>query len=73
MSQSEARLRPAGDVDYCPYRTEEYDLPDIMDLVDQELSEPWALSICHRGRMLIVFPIGITVRTVDTSLGRIDS
>lgn len=27
-------------VEYRPFRSEEHDLPDIMDLVDQELSEP---------------------------------
>ena len=40
MSGPEPTLRHAEDVEYRPYRSEEYDLPDIINLVDQELSEP---------------------------------
>ncbi|KAJ9103672.1 hypothetical protein QFC19_004247 [Naganishia cerealis] len=32
-------------VTYRPYRSEECDLKDIMDLVDQELSEPYVVNI----------------------------
>jgi hypothetical protein len=40
MADPDTTPRRSCDVEYRPFRSEEHDLPDIMDLVDQELSEP---------------------------------
>jgi hypothetical protein len=45
MEDSSSRTYAGSSVRYRPYLSEECDLNDIMDLVDQELSEPYVVVL----------------------------
>lgn len=55
MESSTANMYAGPSVKYRPYRSEEYDLKDIMDLVDQELSEPYVICSCYRPEVISLY------------------